>query len=398
VTDVSRPQPISTVVVSPTVVTTIPSIQNELIKIFKIDATQPFPIDKIEQVTVTSNANVQIYYVKTVDSNNQSVRAEITYNPSTGQSTVVDLSFPSTLPIQRNITVVKGVSGVTETIIVNSPTITQGKEYQQISDFINRNHPNDNIQASIPVLSATEKYQRSVVRTLVFKQENSTIQASFLLDQRSQSIAELSYNVVPGPLVNEFALLIKKETSTFPADRVVEVLTTNTAVIKTLTSITKVDSTLSAATPTFVEIENYITSSVVTVVFETAQANSRILTIFNKTTGEAKVIDYSKIQKKIEESRIIETINQYGQKSISTNNLTAILSNKEYSGVISVAEELVPAIKGLTVRGVETTVKSTGTEYKIVVVGNGVVSQVNVFSDKTTGTVTLISSGQTSVG
>lgn len=397
-TDVSRPQPISTVVVSPTVVTTIPSIQNELIKIFKIDATQPFPIDKIEQVTVTSNANVQIYYVKTVDSNNQSVRAEITYNPSTGQSTVVDLSFPSTLPIQRNITVVKGVSGVTETIIVNSPTITQGKEYQQISDFINRNHPNDNIQASIPVLSATEKYQRSVVRTLVFKQENSTIQASFLLDQRSQSIAELSYNVVPGPLVNEFALLIKKETSTFPADRVVEVLTTNTAVIKTLTSITKVDSTLSAATPTFVEIENYITSSVVTVVFETAQANSRILTIFNKTTGEAKVIDYSKIQKKIEESRIIETINQYGQKSISTNNLTAILSNKEYSGVISVAEELVPAIKGLTVRGVETTVKSTGTEYKIVVVGNGVVSQVNVFSDKTTGTVTLISSGQTSVG
>jgi hypothetical protein len=48
-----------------------------------------------------------------------------------------------------------------------------------------------------------------------------------------------------------------------------------------------------------VEVENYDNSAVVTIVFDTPSSNARILTIFNKTSGEAKVIDYSKINKVI---------------------------------------------------------------------------------------------------
>ena len=132
-------------------------------------------------------------------------------------------------------------------------------------------------------------------------------------------------------------LPIKKETTLFVAEKINTVITTEVSVKKTLTSITKVDSTLSTLTPIAIETENYANSTIVTVVYDTPQSNSRILTIYNKVTGEAKVIDYSKIQKKIEESRVIETINIYGQKSVQTDNASAV-TTKEYAKVVTVVE------------------------------------------------------------
>jgi hypothetical protein len=149
------------------------------------------------------------------------------------------------------------------------------------------------------VYCSTEKYQRSVIKTFVFTSENKTIQTSHLIDQRSQSIVELSYNVINERLINAFELPIHKETTVYTAEKITSVIATEVSVSKTITSITKVDSTLSTLTPTFIEIENYANSSVVTVVYDTPSSNSRILTIVNKITGEAKVVDYSKVSKVI---------------------------------------------------------------------------------------------------
>ena len=140
---------------------------------------------------MVTNANLQIYYIKTVNADGKPVKAEITYNSATGQATVVDVSVVVSEKVQRTTTVVKEITGVVETIVVNSAAVTQGKEFQQISDFITKNHPSDMIQAGTAVLSATEKYQRSVLKTYVFKQENSTIQCSYLVDQRTNSVVEL---------------------------------------------------------------------------------------------------------------------------------------------------------------------------------------------------------------
>lgn len=146
----------------------IPSLQDQLNNLINGDATQPVQPGQIQEVALAQNANVQIYYVKYLDADNKPNTCELTYNPTTGQASLVDASPLSQAPLQKNTTLVKGVSGVTEYILVNSPSIAQGKDYQQISDFMHKNHPNDDISA--PVYSSTEKFQRSVVKTLVFKQ------------------------------------------------------------------------------------------------------------------------------------------------------------------------------------------------------------------------------------
>lgn len=209
----------------------------------------------------------------------------------------------------------------------------------------------------------------------------------------------MAYTIVQqGTIVSEFQLPIKKETTVFTAEQITEVITSNPAVIKTITSITKVDSTLATLAPSFVQTEDFEGSTIVTTVYETNISNSRILTIFNKKTGEAKVVDYSKIQKNIQESTITETINVYGQKTVFTDNATVLIAtNKDYSTVVSVVEELIPAVKGKVIKGIQTTVKTSGTSYQIVYVENGVVYQVNVFSDKTTNVVSLVSSSETQV-
>jgi hypothetical protein len=59
-----------------------------------------------------------------------------------------------TQKITRNTTVIHETTGVASIITYNSPTITLSKDYQQIYDFMTRNHPNDNIQGSTAVISA----------------------------------------------------------------------------------------------------------------------------------------------------------------------------------------------------------------------------------------------------
>mgnify|MGYP006933475544 FL=1 len=58
---------------------------------------------------------------------------------------------------------------------------------------------------------------------------------------------------------------------------------------------------------------------------------------------------------------------------------------------------MVPSMKNKTVKGIETTVKSTGTEYKIITVENGIISQVVLQSDNKTSAVTLVSTTETSI-
>ena len=56
-----------------------------------------------------------------------------------------------------------------------------------------------------------------------------------------------------------------------------------------------------------------------------------------------------------------------------------------------------PVIKGKPISGIETTVKSTGTECKIVTIDSGVINQVILLQDKTTGKVIFIAKSETSV-
>ena len=137
---------------------------------------------------------------------------------------------------------------------------------------------------------------------------------------------------------------------------------------------------------------------VATVVFNTQTSDSRLMVLYNNSTGQAKVIDYSKIAKAIEGSKSVESVNELGQKVTYTDSTTsAVTKTKQYTTVLSVAEEMVPSMKNKTVKGIETTVKSTGTEYKIITVENGIISQVVLQSDSKTSAVTLVSTTETSI-
>jgi hypothetical protein len=66
---------------------------------------------------------------------------------------------------------------------------------------------------------------------------------------------------------------------------------------------------------------------VITIVYNTPNSDSRILTIYNLETGEAKVIDYTKISKNIEGSKIVESVNELNQKVYYTDALTTTITN-----------------------------------------------------------------------
>jgi len=70
-----------------------------------------------------------------------------------------------------------------------------------------------------------------------------------------------------------------------------------------------VDSNLQDVVPTYIHTEGYLQSSLITVVYETARANSRILVVYNTQTGEARVMDYSKVDKNITGSKVVEKVN-----------------------------------------------------------------------------------------
>ena len=83
--------------------------------------------------------------------------------------TVLDVSEVKSVPAVTTSTEVKSVSGVTKVVTTNVETIKESKEYQQITDFLIKNHPEEDITVAEPVVEKTNKYQRSVVKTVVFK-------------------------------------------------------------------------------------------------------------------------------------------------------------------------------------------------------------------------------------
>ena len=59
--------------------------------------------------------------------------------------------------------------------------------------------------------------------------------------------------------------------------------------------------------------------------------------------------------------------------------------------MVAVAEQVVPVIKGKPITGIETTDKTTGTQYKIITVDSGVINQAVLFNNKETQQVTFVS-------
>lgn len=45
-------------------------------------------------------------------------------------------------------------------------------------------------------MEKTEKYQRSIIKTLVFQAGNQTIQGTYIVDKRTQSVIEVSFEVL----------------------------------------------------------------------------------------------------------------------------------------------------------------------------------------------------------
>mgnify|MGYP000932996593 FL=1 len=79
--------------------------------------------------------------------------------------------------------------------------------------------------------------------------------------------------------------------------------------IATLKVIEKVDFSLSSSSIIFIEIRDYTTAATITILYETATSNSRILAFYNPKTQESKVVDYTKVAKVIESSKTIEQVN-----------------------------------------------------------------------------------------
>lgn len=205
-------------------------------------------------------------------------------------------------------------------------------------------------------------------------------------------MTELSYEELPVPEEPIFELQIKPVETVYKPAVIPQVVTKEKIVADTILAISKVDPTLKDLTPTYVEVKEYRFYKVITIVYDTPKSNSRLLTLYNQQTGEVSVVDYTKVDKNILGSKAVETINEQGQTTYYTNTVTTtITQSEEYIEVLTVADELVPAIKNKPVIGFETATKSTGVQYKIVTVENGVVNQVTLQFNNETKEVVLIS-------
>ena len=58
---------------------------------------------------------------------------------------------------------------------------------------------------------------------------------------------------------------------------------------------------------------------------------------------------------------------------------------------------MMPIIKGKPISGIETTVRKTGTQYKIVTVDSGIVNQAILHYNRNTQAVTFVSKQETSI-
>lgn len=145
---------------------------------------------QITEVTVSKNTNMPVYHVTVTDQQGKPVTVEIVYNPTTQQGTVTDVGSATTKPVLTT-SEIKSVSGVYEVTTTNTTIIKSSKEYKQITDNLVSTHPNDNLETATPLVEKTEKYQRAVVKTIVFQTETKNVQVTYLLDQRTKGIVEL---------------------------------------------------------------------------------------------------------------------------------------------------------------------------------------------------------------
>lgn len=94
---------------------TIPVLQTEVNKIVNIDASQTLDLSKIISVTESTNTNMQVYTIKTVEAKtNKVVSIEAAYNPTTKTVKVVDVSEVHPEVAKKTVNIVKEVSGVSQ--------------------------------------------------------------------------------------------------------------------------------------------------------------------------------------------------------------------------------------------------------------------------------------------
>ena len=119
-----------------------------------------------------------------------------------------------------------------------------------------KNHPEEDISVAFPVVDKTDKFQRSVVKTVVFKKEKNTVQGTFVLDQRTKNVVELDYQVLPQTPKVFVEILVKPIIRTYTTVTTIKkVFTTNTFVMSTISTVSSIDSTLESMTPTYVHYE-----------------------------------------------------------------------------------------------------------------------------------------------
>jgi hypothetical protein len=117
-------------------------------------------------------------------------------------------------------------------------------------------------------LETTEKYQRAAIKTIVFSQESKTIQGTYLVDQRSNTVIELSYNAIESGVVNPTTLPVNILTITFTStESITSAVKQNIALVNTIKAVEKVDFSLANLVPIFIEIKNYTSSATITLVF-----------------------------------------------------------------------------------------------------------------------------------
>ena len=197
----------------------------------------------------------------------------------------------------------------------------------------------------------------------------------------------------PRPIVE---LPQKPIDTTYSKNEIESIVKTNKIVEETVVSINAVDSTLSTQTPTYVEVENFTDSSIVTVVYDTPNSNSRILTIYNTNTKIARVIDYTKVGKDIVAHKIVETV-RGNKKRVYTDHVAEIKKTEEFKTVMTAAKSLVRSVQEQYITGVETTIKSSSTQYTIVAVEKGVIHQAVLQYNPETKHVVLVGEEETSI-
>ncbi len=285
VISILRPKPVVALPISADEILTNKEITSQLIKIVNTDTTKTtLDVSRVTSITKTERASLDVYTIKTVDVNNSPISVEIIQNPIT-RTVKVEVDKVDVTQQTLTQTTVQEFTGKSEVLTTNVATIKESKEFKKITDYITKNHPDEAVLITAPVIENTEKYQRATIKTISFSQEETTIQGTYLIDQRSNTTIELTYSVTKTPLKAPTALPIAPPVLTITTtDAINRIISNNIAIINTLTVIQKVDFSLADLKPTFIEIRNYTNVATITLVFDTPTSNSRILVFYNSAT------------------------------------------------------------------------------------------------------------------